>query len=191
MKRFQVFILSLVLASNIFAQEFITENEATETSPKKKSEFWSRTSFGGIVGFTFGDYTSINLQPEMGYWFTDNWIAGGGIIYEYTSYKSYNTVYKSSIYGGKLFSQYFVWDDLYIMGILELVNLETRYYDIAGRYPNQERFWFASPLAGIGYMQRIGGKSGVSFSILFNLNNDRNSPYYYQSMPIIRIGFMI
>ena len=189
MKLLKVILLIVILSGKIFSQEFITEEEAT--GKKDKPGFWSRTSFGGIIGMTFGDYTSVVLQPEIAYWATDNWAVGTGIIYEYTSYTAYGVTQRSTIYGAKFFTHYFIWENLFITGILETVSLETKYYDYANRYPNKERFWFASPLVGAGYMQRIGSKSGVSLSVLFNLNQDRNSPYYYQPMPIIRVGFSI
>lgn len=187
--KLKYFILLLLFVSvKSFSQEFITEEEVTGKSSSKT--FWERTYWGGDFGLMFGSNTSVILSPEMGYLFTDNFSVGGGIIYQYYSSKLYN--YETTIYGGKVFSKYFIWQDLYVMGILEVVSLERKYYDLANRYPDtQNRFWFASPLVGIGYMQRFSNKGGVGISLLFNLNQDMNSPYYYQSMPIIRVGFSI
>ncbi len=191
MKLKNIFLLTFIFIKiSAFAQEFITETEAT--GEKLRTQFWDRTYFGGEFGLMFGSYTFVNISPEMGYMFTKNFSAGGGTIYQYyqnnTSYYQLST----SIYGGKAFAKYFVWRDLFLTSILEVVSLETRYYDYANRYPDtQNRFWFATPMVGIGYMQRFNGKSGIGVSILFNLNNDINSPYYGQASPMIRIGFSI
>ncbi len=186
----KLFIIFIVLLSfKTFAQDgFITEDEVTEKSTKQT--FWDRTYWGGDFGLMFGNYTSIVISPEMGYLLTPNFSIGSGIIFEY--YGNYQYNYETTIYGGKFFTRYFIWKDLYVLGILEVVSLQTEYYDFAHRYPpTQNRFWFASPLIGAGYMQRFSKKGGVGVSLLFNLNQDMNSPYYGRAMPIIRIGFAI
>ncbi len=47
---------------------------------------------------------------------------------------------------------------------------------------------FNSFFVGGGYLQRIGGNSGMYFLVLWNLNDTPNSPY---TNPVIRIGFNI
>ena len=182
---FLILLLAL-LSFQTFAQDFIAEEE--DEKKVDKPTFWERTYWGGEFGLMFGNSTSIVISPEMGYLITNNFSVGGGIIYEYYSNNQYN--FETTIYGGKAFSRFFVWQDLYVMGILEVVSLETVYYDYAHRYPSsQNRFVFASPLIGVGYMQRFSNKGGVGISLLFNLNDDMNSPYYGRAMPIIRVGF--
>lgn len=182
----KIFIL-LILAFSFqtFAQDFISEDEETNEKNTKPT-FWERTYWGGEFGLMFGSATSIVISPEMGYVLTKNLSVGGGIIFQY--YKDNYSYYESTIYGGKVFSRFFIWKDLYAIGILEVVNLDqyNPYYN-----QNKDRYWFASPLIGGGYMQRFSEKGGVAVSLLFNLNNDINSPYYGQAMPIIRIGFSI
>jgi len=181
-------ILLTLLGFQIFAQDFITDEENSEE--QTKPSFWDKTYWGGDFGLMFGSSTSIIISPEMGYIITPKLSVGGGIIYQYYNSNMYN--FETTIYGGKAFSRFFIWQDLYVIGILEVVSLETQYYDYAYRYPNsQKRFWFASPLIGVGYMQRFSEKGGVGVSLLFNLNDDMNSPYYGRAMPIIRIGFAI
>jgi len=178
-----IIIILVIFSTNIFSQEFITEEEVTEKSDAPT--FWERTYWGGDFGLMFGSATSIILSPEMGYMITKDFSIGGGVIFQY--YKSNYNNYESTIYGGKIFTRYFIWQNLYAIGILEIVNLE-RY---SPYYTSAERYWFASPLIGGGYMQRFSNKGGIGISFLFNLNNDIYSPYYGQAMPIIRIGFSI
>jgi len=175
------------LTNNIFSQVFITEDEATGKT--SKTSFWDKVYFGGDLGLAFGSVTSINIAPEMGYIFTDKLSAGGGIIYQYYSLTSTVNPFSTSVYGGKVFGRYFIWEDLFAIGIVEFVSLESKYYDYSGEFRNQERFWITSPLVGAGYMQRFSDKGGISIMVLFNLNSSQNSPYYaYDGMPIIRIG---
>ena len=177
----------MLFASNIFSQVFITEDEASGKKPK--TSFWDNVYFGGDLGLAFGSVTSINIAPEMGYIFNEKLSAGGGIIYQYYSLTSTVNPFSTSVYGGKIFGRYFIWEDLFAIGITEIVSLESRYYDYSGEFQNQNRFWIASPLVGAGYMQRFSSKGGISIMVLFNLNSSRNSPYYYyDGMPIIRIG---
>ena len=191
MKHILFIILFFIFSIQTFAQDFITEDEATEEENTKPT-FWDRTYWGGDFGLMFGNYTSIVISPEMGYLVTPNFSIGSGVIFEYYNSRSYQYNYETTIYGGKIFSRFFIWKDLYVLGILEVVSLETEYYDFAHRYsPTQNRFWFASPLIGAGYMQRFSKKGGIGVSLLFNLNQDMNSPYYGRAMPIIRIGFAI
>jgi hypothetical protein len=180
-------ILLILVLTNTFAQEFITEEEAT--GKKERSTFWERVYFGGDFGMAFGSVTSVNVAPEMGYIFTDRFSAGGGIIYQYYSYSSNYNPFKTSVYGGKVFFRYFVWDNVFLYNVNEIVSLESKYYDYTGQYQNQNRFWMISPLLGAGYMSRFSNKGGISLMVLFNLNNSENSPYYsYDGMPILRIG---
>lgn len=177
-------ILFLLVISFTASAQFITEDEVT--GDKDAPTFWDRTYWGGEFGLMFGNSTSIVISPEMGYIVTENFSVGGGVIFQYYKSNYYN--YETTIYGGKAFSRYFIWQDLYVIGILEVVNLD-RYTPTYN--PNKERYWFATPLVGAGYMQRFSKKGGIGISLLFNLNNDINSPYYGQAMPIIRVGFAI
>jgi len=179
--------LFLVLLTNdIFSQEFITEDEATGTNDKVS--FWDNVYFGGDIGMSFGSYTYVNIAPEMGYIFTDRFSAGAGIIYQYYNLNSTINPYKTSVYGGKVFARFFVWESLFLYGVTEVVSLESRYFDYTGQFEGQNRFLMASPLVGVGYFQAFSDKGGVALMLLFNLNQSRNSPYYNYPMPIIRVG---
>ena len=187
MKTIKAIVLLMFVSINILAQEFITEEEVT--GKQARSSFWERVYFGGDFGMAFGSVTSVNISPEMGYLFTDRFSAGGGIIYQYYGVKNITYPIKTSVYGGKVFVRYFIWDNLFLYNTNEIVSLESKYYDYSGQYQNQNRFWIVSPLVGAGYMSRFSNKGGVSIMVLFNLNNSRNSPYYYyDGMPIIRLG---
>lgn len=43
----------------------------------------SKLTFGGGIGLQFGSYTVVNIAPQVGYNFTNNFNAGAGISYSY------------------------------------------------------------------------------------------------------------
>ena len=185
-KKIYFLIIMFLIANISFAQEFITEDEATGNT--SKVSFWDNVYFGGDLGMSFGSYTYVNIAPEAGYIFTDRFSAGVGIIYQYYNLNSTVNPYKTSVYGGKVFARFFVWESLFLYGVTEIVSLESRYFDYTGQFESQNRFLMASPLLGVGYFQRFSDKGGVALMLLFNINQSRNSPYYNYPMPIIRVG---
>lgn len=48
----------------------------------------SNLTFGGRLGLQFGDYTLINVAPQVGYNFTNYLNAGAGVSYSYYNQKS-------------------------------------------------------------------------------------------------------
>ena len=143
--------------------------------------------FGGNLGMQFGTITQIDLSPLVGYRITDALSAGVGLSYQY--YRDDRWSFgdlETNIYGWKVFGKYFFYEDLFAQVENEMLNLETKYFDVLNKYPNQDRFWLNCFMVGGGYRQRIGEKSSVSITALWNLNQTANTPY---SNPIIRIGF--
>ena len=70
-------------AITIFA--FAQDEEPDE---KKEKGFQKEKLFvGGNFGLTFGNYTLINVSPQIGYRFTDFFAAGVGINLQYVSWK--------------------------------------------------------------------------------------------------------
>lgn len=158
-----------------------------------------RIFFGGNFGLSFGNTTSIVLNPLMGYYLTQRLAGGLGIRYEYfkNSYPGY-VPYDTHIFGGSVFTRYMVINSLsdalglgglnsgiFLQGEYEMLSLESRYFDHAN--PNAEgRFNLHSVLVGGGIYQPIGERSGFMIMVLWNLNESYNSIY---ANPIIRFGF--
>jgi hypothetical protein len=205
--KFRFFILSLVIAAlslNGFSQNQPDYLESVDTvgnnltAPKKnrKPPVRQKLFFGGYFSMRFGTVTDVELAPIVGYQLTPRFSFGTGIKYQYYNDKFYN--YDTHIYGFKIFSQFNVIQDLnklipagismsiFIYGEYEGLSLESQYFDYAGIYPDQERFWLNNFLVGGGIRQPLGPRAGIYFSILWNLNESLNSIY---SNPIMRIGF--
>lgn len=79
MKKYFISVCVLLLTISSFAQERVE---------KEKKGFQKDNLFlGGNFGLTFGDYTLINISPQLGYHFTQHLAAGVGINAQYVSYK--------------------------------------------------------------------------------------------------------
>jgi hypothetical protein len=81
MKKCVALIVMLVLiTSGVRAQE---SDEAEVKKGFQKEKLFT----GGNFGLTFGDYTLINLSPQLGYRFTNLFAAGIGLNGQYVSFK--------------------------------------------------------------------------------------------------------
>ena len=77
----------------------LTAQEKEEKEEKPKGFQKENLFIGGNFGLTFGDYTLINVSPQLGYRFNDYLAAGFGINGQYVSDRlrdfSGRTIYKS------------------------------------------------------------------------------------------------
>ncbi|RPD48836.1 MULTISPECIES: hypothetical protein [Chitinophagaceae] len=71
MKKHLQLIMLLLCSSAVFAQQ----EEGKE----------NRWFGGGNFGLSFGNYTFINISPQVGYRFTERVAAGGGVNFQYVS----------------------------------------------------------------------------------------------------------
>jgi len=187
MKRFFILLIAVLLSSSLLSQNENGNNYSNDNGFKFEK---NRLFTGGNLGLQFGTYTSIDVSPIIGYYFTNKFAAGIGAIYQYNGFKdninpanSYNT----NIYGANCFLRYYLFKNIFAHAEYEALNLETLYFDQLNRY-STPRFWVQSVLLGGGYRQPIGEHSSVNIMLLYNINETVDSPY---SNPIIRMGFDI
>ena len=140
--------------------------------------------FGGSFGLQFGDVTSVDVSPLVGYRITDRWSAGVGVIYQFTRFRQLD--FSTNIYGGRVFTRYTIFQNVFAQFEYEAINLEV--FDLVDF--STEREWVGSAFIGGGYVQRFGNRGGITFTALFDLNFDENrSP---RSSPLVlRVGFFI
>lgn len=183
---FKLALLLIVISSSQFALSQAREAGSARQplNPTKKDNKFdpSRIVIGGGFGAQFGNITSLQLAPNIGYLFTDNLLAGVTGKYIYYQDKDFN--YETSMYGGGLFAQYYFLENFIAHAEYELLNLET--FNAVNF--SEERVNVNSIFVGGGYRSLMGGNSFVSIMLLYNLNDDINSPY---TNPILRIGFGI
>ena len=147
----------LLISTNLFAQK-------DSTSTKKHS--WKfekeRLTFGGGVGGGISNgITSINVSPILAYKFTDKFLAGPRLTYNYYAIHNFRNF---SNYGYGVLGRYFFKSNIF--GHLEY---EEMFYD----FGNPKRNRVPSLLGGVGYYQRP-----LAITAMFDfLWNERISPY--------------
>lgn len=186
MKKFAL-IFALCFPLFIFAQAdedsyvYGDTPKAKKDDESSKGKFdWKRVTVGGGLGATFGDLTYFEISPTVGYYLTDNILAGIGGTYIYYSDNVYK--YKTNIYGGSIFTQYLFKD------IPILAHAETNLMNYFS-YNRQERINAVGVFLGGGLKQQMGGgRSYISILVLWDINETQDSFY---PNPIIRGGISI
>ncbi|MGZ5281668.1 MAG: hypothetical protein ACXWEY_05250 [Bacteroidia bacterium] len=162
------------------------ENEEPETLDSSKwRNFVRRLTFGGNFGASFGTATFVDLSPILGYKITENWQAGVGGTYMYLGYRPTKEGY--SLYGGRVYSQYNVYKNLFAHVEYEALNVPDM------RTGFTSRAWMNTPLFGGGYRSQIGRRSYFNITALYNLNWERNADIFpiYGSPLVLRVGFSL
>ena len=189
---FFISMLLLIFFSGTVAAQNPTQDSAQAQEPppppqrESKKSLWEKIYIGGNFGLQFGTTTVVNVSPQIGYRVTERFIPGIGVTYIYYNYRNpyTNSRYESSIYGGSVFGKYFFTPNFF--GHVEYEELNLDGYDI---YLNMySRLWVPSLFIVVGYNYPIGQRGFIQLLALFEVLQDRNSPYY-RNNPIIRIGF--
>lgn len=158
-------------------------NNEDEKSPKKFDP--NRLVFGGNLNVSFGDFTFVNISPQVGYQFSPMLTAGAGINYINTgiTYRDFsgNKIYKESFsYAGmNLFGRLFPTNFLFIMAQPEMNYSWGKLKSFTGQPEVKlEGAWVPSFLVGGGLMMGgQGGRGGMMLSIQYDLAQDPRSPY--------------
>jgi hypothetical protein len=89
---FRILLTSILLisANSIMAQD--------EEAPAPQGFDRSKLFFGGNFGLSFGNFTLINVSPQVGYRFNRTFAAGTGVNFQYSGFR---TRYENSIYDYK------------------------------------------------------------------------------------------
>lgn len=193
--RSKTFIIILLLSffgiTLTFSQDEDYSKEPVKTNGSSSThKILDRMVFGGGAGLQFGSETNISLMPKAGYYFTDNFLAGAGLTYIYYKINfdriyGYGGTYQTSVYGGSLFGDFFIMDNLFLHAEPEFLNYEMYDYKTG----NETRTWVSSYFVGAGYRSKISKKGFVAIMLLYNLNYKENSPYGSPFMP--RISFFL
>jgi hypothetical protein len=167
-----------------------------QTNQEEPRTFRDKIYFGGNLGLQFGTYTHIEISPIVGYWITPRVSAGFGISYHFYRVKL-DSIYNTSMYGGRLFTTVILIKDLNefiglpvnggIIGHLEFesLSLESKYFAYMNP-SDKSRFFLNSVFVGGGFRQQFGERSSSYILVLWNLNETANSIY---TSPVIRVGF--
>lgn len=180
MKVLITFIFIFILHLGSFSQEY---DPYTYQDIKEKSNFRDNFFFGGGIGLQFGQITSFKVNPEIGYRLTEKTDIGTGLYYIYIKNKFYH--YTDYVYGGKLFTRFYLTPNFYLTGEYEMLNIAD--YDLyTGQYTGKRIFIEGLPL-GIGWRQQLGEKFAILTSLMYNVLQSEKTPY---SNPVFRVSFI-
>ncbi|HRY32989.1 MAG TPA: hypothetical protein P5531_08475 [Bacteroidales bacterium] len=168
--------------SSGYTQPGKTTQKSKTPDPVPLSE---RIFFGGDLGLQFGDVVIVDISPLAGYKFTEKLVAGLGITYQYYKDKRFSPAFSTSIYGGRLFSRYFIMENIFAHAEYELLNYDALFVDPYSLYSFKDRITANNVYVGVGYRQPIGGNAAIDLLILYNLNESAQSLY---QNPILRMG---
>jgi hypothetical protein len=194
-------LLCLGLSGNLHAQETYTSSGNRLNSRVKKQEpkgfDKAKLVYGGGVSFNFfNGIFSAGVAPIVGYRFSDRFLAGVGLGYQYYSAKDYflfntqsgiqsyplrrNFVYPS------VWARYLVFNNIFVHAEAEYDIQNWRYYEpdadpSSPTYGNpvKRKLTINSPavLLGAGLRQPIGEFSSLYLMALYDVIQDPNSPY--------------
>jgi hypothetical protein len=188
MRRMMMMAALLLAVAPMMAQE-------KDTANAKKGFQKENIFFGGNFGLTFGDYTFINISPQVGYRFNNYLAAGFGVNAQYASIKERdffgNAARKVSqgVAGLNVFGRVYPIRQLmlqiqpeanYIFGKQTFYNPREEYRIDAEIVP--------SLLGGAGVVLP-SGKSAFIIAVYYDLLRDERSPY--GSKPFISFGYNI
>lgn len=184
MKKLLLFITLVFFSTIMFAQD-----EESPISSMKDKLF-----AGGSLGLSFGNYTLINLSPQIGYRFNKHLSSGVGFNLTYASQKgkdSYGSSYKTTqgITGLNLFARFYPAEKFLIQ-----VQPEANYIFGNIKYyqpPPEVKYKLdaeivPSFLAGGGLVTPTKNGAFIT-TIMYDLLQKPNSPY--GNKPIVNVGY--
>ncbi len=138
----------------------------------------SKLTFGGGLGLQFGDYTLVNIAPQVGYNFTNSFNAGAGISYTFYKENIYGYNEKRHYAGFDLYARYYPIQYIVLMAQPEINRMWRSYGGFS------ENKFVPSVVVGAGV--RFGP---VSAMLKYDVAQNDYSPYGSNIFYSIGFGF--
>ncbi len=183
--------LILLLQKEVSAQIFRRDSTQSDRPSNTNQPSWrDKVRFGGNFGAQFGSITFINVSPLVMYQVSDQAQIGVGVTYQYVRFS--NTLLRNSsgnsIFGGRVFTRYFLFPGIFAHGEYEVLN--NTYYDLLAN--ELRRDWIPAGFVGGGYSQQVSGRAAFNVTILYNLLYEQyRSRSIYASPWVIRMGITL
>jgi len=188
---YTAFFITILLASFIHLPAQVSPVEQDDLSRAGKWYFIPEANVW------FGNYTSIEVSPQIAYHFTDRLSVGTGIHYNFfREVETYATAgYSTHLYGPRLFSRFailtnaeewlpiYLFSDLFVHAEYQMINLESEYFSPTNI--DGGRFWTEQFYMGVGFTQKISQFSSYSLVVLWDINQSLYSAF---GNPIYRVG---
>jgi len=186
-KRIVLVFLVLLTTISMWAQD--EEKDAPKKGFQKDKMF-----LGGNFGLTFGDYTFINISPQLGYRFNKYFAAGLGLNGQYVSFKNWDNsgMYKEkqTIFGLNIFGRAYPIRNIMLQAQPEL---NYRFGKIIYEGPPKQEYRsdaviVPSLLMG-GGLVLPSGRGEMLITIFYDVLQNENSPY--GKRPVYNFGYNI
>ena len=199
-----ILALCLCTAGYAGAQDLYNSSGSRNLKPKKSQQPKGfdpqRLIFGGGLGLSFGDVTAIAVSPIVGYAITDRFCAGVGLNYQYLQVNDYLYYggqyfdYKTSILGPSAWMRFSVFPNLFLHAEYEhdFMSFTDYRFDPNGSgnvEPYNLKYNTPAMLLGGGYRQPVSDNSSIVVMGLYDIIQDKYSPYYGRLD--IRFGFNV
>lgn len=142
----------------------------------QKSDFLENVRFGGGLGLSFGDVTTISVSPSAVYDFKNGFALGAGVNYAYIGAKNSS----ANIYGASLISLY----DVPTVNIQLSGEFEQSFIN---RKAGTLKDSYSTPALYFGVAYR--GLRGMSFGFRYDVLHSDKSIYSSAFSPIVRFYF--
>jgi hypothetical protein len=190
-KRFFQLLVILFCSGAVFNQ--LQAQEAGEMQEPRKGFDKEKLFFGGNFGMSFGDYTFINITPQVGYQFNQYFAAGAGVSFIGSSFVQRdfngNKIYKDSYYSsglnvfGRVSPIRFLF--LQLQPEINYTWGRTKFYNGQNELKLDGEF-VPILLAGIGVVIPAGRGALIGMLQYNLLQNDRS---IYGNRPFVSFGF--
>lgn len=176
------------LVEPVAPTEVVTAEEVPPAQPQKpaqKAAWKKKLYFGGYVNFSLGSYTSIGIEPMVGYKIIPILSVGAKIRYDYIKDNRYSSSYSTSNYGGSLFSRLKLGKRIYLHAEYAGYN-----YELFNEQGGSGREWIPFFFVGGGLRQPMGKRASLNVQVLFDVLNHADSPYR-QWEPFYSVGMSV
>jgi len=191
--KYFITIIALTIYLGIQAQDtnYVDPNYQSEPekTPKQKKDIGKRTYFGATFGLQFGTFTSILVEPMIGYRFTEKLSGGVGIGFRYGKDNDSNFEYTN--YLGRVFTRYIIIPKIYAHVEYMVESYDKSFGDYYRGFKESERTVVPFLFVGGGY--RSPGRNGSFIvQVLFNVLQDNvmSKTIYPSGQPYISIGYI-
>ena len=176
-------MISVAIVFLVNTNGFGMQQDSMKVQPKSGSESsYNPVYYGGTVGLSFGNYFRVNVAPLIGFRYSPKASVGVKVAYEYIRDKRYEPTLTASNYGGSFFTRYRLHPKFYVHAEFAYMSYKYKTSNI-----ETDRTWVPFFFLGGGYIQPLSPRTSLIVEILFDLLQDKNSPYEEWD-PFISIG---
>lgn len=189
-KRVVLVFIVLLTTLSLWAQD--SDEETSKKGFQKEKLF-----LGGNFGLTFGDYTLINISPQLGYRFNSYVAAGMGLNGQHVSikerdYYTGNAIHKVSqtVFGLNVFGRVYPIRNIMLQAQPEINYLygKQTYYGPPKQEYRLDAVIAPSLLVG-GGLVLPSGRGEMLITIFYDVLQNENSPYGHR--PVYNFGYNI